>query len=315
MRWEDERYIRLYTRDTTDWLALSFDAQALLCLLLRKVDRAGLLPLGRHGKRGVAIAIGHPREWERLAPTLEELLADGCVRLTEDGGTLLFPNFIAAQETAASDKARQRKSRETAAAVAASQSRDVPSRNVTPCHDDAGAGHAESHDVTPSRAVPCCAVPFSASQATGVAAPPGVVDDPHGGLPDATDDAQPVAEERPPLVLDIQQAGKKPRRPSAAEELFARLEARRKEKCEEHGVPFVETQSGWPPARINRDLGPIARAEAAKGPEWERFCAAWWEFLDDPAARQADVPLALDWFWKARDRYFGRSLKAAGGGA
>ena len=32
MRWEDERYVRVYTRDTPGWLSLSFDAQALLFL-------------------------------------------------------------------------------------------------------------------------------------------------------------------------------------------------------------------------------------------------------------------------------------------
>lgn len=156
MRWEDERYVRLYTRDTTDWLALSFDAQALLALLLRKVDRAGLLPLGKHGKRGVAIAIGHPREWARLEPALEELLADGCVRMTEDGGTLTIPNFLEAQEANASDKARQQKRRETAAALAASQSvtsRDTSSHAVTANHAPVTPRHTASRDVTPSRAV------------------------------------------------------------------------------------------------------------------------------------------------------------------
>jgi hypothetical protein len=112
MRWEDERYVRVYTRDTVDWLALSFDAQALLCLLLRKVDRAGLLPLGKHGKKSVAIAIGHPREWARLEPALDELLTDGVCALSEDGGTLVFPNYIAAQEASASAVQRTREYRE-----------------------------------------------------------------------------------------------------------------------------------------------------------------------------------------------------------
>lgn len=195
MRWEDERYVRLYTRDTTDWLGLSFDAQALFALLLRKVDRAGLLPLGKHGKRGVAIAIGHPREWGRLEPALEELLTDGCVRLTDDGATILVPNFIRAQEARASDKARQQKHRETAAAMAASQSvtpRDSASQDVTSSHAPSHANtwcNDASHDVTPSRAVPCLAVP-SRAQKTTLSAPadPLQADD----LPDATEDAQPL---------------------------------------------------------------------------------------------------------------------------
>ena len=161
MRWEDERYVRLYTRDTTDWLALSFDAQALLALILRKVDRAGLMPLGRHGKRGVVIAIGHPGLWERLGPALEELLADGCVHITADGGTLVVPNFLAAQEARASDKARQQKARELARDTASVTRRDDSSQAVTESHADLRPitdGHDASQTVTPSCAVPSRAV-------------------------------------------------------------------------------------------------------------------------------------------------------------
>lgn len=93
MRWEDERYVRVYTRDTVDWQGLSFDAQALFLLLLRKVDRAGLLDLGKPGNRGVAVAIGHPRDWARLEPALEELLTDGCVRVVDEGRRLVVRGF------------------------------------------------------------------------------------------------------------------------------------------------------------------------------------------------------------------------------
>ena len=58
MRWDDERYVRLYTRDTTDWLALSWQAQGLFVLILRKVNRAGVIDLGRAGKRGLAAHVG-----------------------------------------------------------------------------------------------------------------------------------------------------------------------------------------------------------------------------------------------------------------
>lgn len=45
MRWSDERYVRVYTRDSANWLSWPWRARALLPLLLRKVDRAGLLKL------------------------------------------------------------------------------------------------------------------------------------------------------------------------------------------------------------------------------------------------------------------------------
>lgn len=160
MRWEDERYVRIYTRDTADWLALSFDAQALFVLLLRKIDRAGLLPLGKHGNRSVAAVLGQGALWPRLEPALEELLADGCIRI--EGSTLVVPNFIEAQEAAMSDRQRKAEQRARARDQAAPP-RDDPSRNVTECHEPVTPGHAASQEVTPNCAVPCRAVPISPS--------------------------------------------------------------------------------------------------------------------------------------------------------
>jgi hypothetical protein len=192
MRWQDERYVRLYTRDTVDWLALSFEAQALLALLLRKADRAGVIKLGRHGKRGVAAAIGHAHRWDILEPALEELLTDGVVVL--QGEALIYRNYIEAQETKQSDKARKQAQRERDRALflaegnpeatsddairkvaEMSREHERSSQNVTACdetppsgHDMSShavtGGHDASHDVTSGhteslRAVPCRAVP------------------------------------------------------------------------------------------------------------------------------------------------------------
>ncbi len=95
MRWEDERYVRVYTRDTVDWQVLSFEAQGLFALLLRKVDRAGLLRLGKHGARGAAVAVGHPGRADVINAALGELL-----------------DYVEAQEANASDRARQQTRRE-----------------------------------------------------------------------------------------------------------------------------------------------------------------------------------------------------------
>jgi hypothetical protein len=92
MRWADEQFVKVYTRDTVDWLALSYDARSLFLNLLRKVDRAGLLPLGRHGRRGVAVLLGAADLWEgRIGPALAELELDGCVRV--DGPMLVVERF------------------------------------------------------------------------------------------------------------------------------------------------------------------------------------------------------------------------------
>jgi hypothetical protein len=160
MNWSDERYVRVYTRDTADWLSLSFLAQGLFCLILRKVDRAGVMQLGRHGRKAVAITVGHAGDWPRLEPALEELLADGCVIIK--GDLLVVPNFMEAQEAAMSDAQRQRESREKRLAramaeglglVTAVTGRDIPSQNVTGGHEsgeNVTSGHAASQPVTPS---------------------------------------------------------------------------------------------------------------------------------------------------------------------
>ena len=153
MRWEDERYVRAYTRDTLEWLALGWEAHALFWELLRKADRAGILELGRAGHVGISVATGIPIDVvERALPSL---LRDGCV--SERGTCLVIKNYIDAQEAKASDKQRQREHRAKARDLALSQNVtgqaiavtgcDEKSRTVTGCH-------ADSVSVTPIRTEP-----------------------------------------------------------------------------------------------------------------------------------------------------------------
>lgn len=44
MNWSDERYVKLYERDTLTW---PWQAKCVFALLLRKVDRSGVLDTGR----------------------------------------------------------------------------------------------------------------------------------------------------------------------------------------------------------------------------------------------------------------------------
>jgi hypothetical protein len=106
LNWSDEWWIKLYTRDTTSWLMLTWQARAVLLFLLRKVNRAGELDLGEHGTRGLCAHLGMP--WTDLERPIGELIADGCVSVT-DTGMLVIPNFATAQEAAMSNKARQAK--------------------------------------------------------------------------------------------------------------------------------------------------------------------------------------------------------------
>lgn len=118
MRWEDERYVKLYTRNTPEWLALPWQARGLFGLLMREADRAGVITLGKIGLKGIAVLLHAP--WVEIKDQLEALLDDGCVQYNAEKSVLLIPNFIEAQEAKASDAARKRKSRELARDRAAS---------------------------------------------------------------------------------------------------------------------------------------------------------------------------------------------------
>ena len=57
MDWANETWVKLYRRDTADWMLLSWRARGLFCLLLRAVNRRGELDLGRTGPRAVAALV------------------------------------------------------------------------------------------------------------------------------------------------------------------------------------------------------------------------------------------------------------------
>lgn len=213
MRWEDERYVKSYTRDTTDWLALSFEAQGVWLMLLRKFDGAGIIDLGRHGKRGIAIAIGHAHRWKDLEPAVDELLADGC--LVIEGQKAIGPNFVEAQEARASDAARKRAQRERdrdlalAGDAKCAESLDT---EVTPRHAESRAvtrGHAKSHEVTLSSAQPSSAKlspaqPKNNDLSAGADAGPVAVavsepDDPVPAVPTPADVARQFADPASPV--------------------------------------------------------------------------------------------------------------------
>lgn len=187
MRWEDERYVRVYVRDTAEWLALGWEAQALLVLLLRKADRAGIVQTGKAGVRGVAALAGMPLDVVQRA--LPVLLDDGCLRAMDAGG-YVFPNFLQAQEARSSDAQRKReqRARDRDKAVAGGAVGSVTGLDAEARMSRAAGqntGHASHHEVTPgsrfvtdvtdyvtpSRTVPCLAVPPSALQGAADATP------------------------------------------------------------------------------------------------------------------------------------------------
>jgi hypothetical protein len=173
MNWSDERYVRLYARDTPDWVGWEWQARALLPLLLRKVDRAGTMPLGKRGTAGIAALVQLPQDVSDAG--IAALLEDGCVVIK--GNLLVVRNYLEAQEARQSDKARQAESR--------ARRRETPkcaeslSVDVTTCHTPSPGvtpRHQASQPVTPSRTVPSRTVPSqeATSLSVGTDAPAAV---------------------------------------------------------------------------------------------------------------------------------------------
>jgi hypothetical protein len=146
MNWPDERYVRLYTRETAEWRAFCWQAKALLPLMLMRADRSGLIDVkpGAQRPRLLAGLVGLPQEVAEAG--LVDLMTDGCVVETTSG--FVIRNFIEAQEAEASDakRAREYRDRRRTDALSFVTKRDVhspdPQRSVT----------FRDETVTPSRA-------------------------------------------------------------------------------------------------------------------------------------------------------------------
>lgn len=145
MDWDNERFIKLYVRDTTTWKRLGWDGQAVCMQVLRCVDRAGVLDIDDLPPwEAVMIMCGAPEENARRG-------IEACLRLgvlVHNDTFLLVPKFMAAQESRPTDAQRQRESRATRRDKAAITGRDGVSQIVTGGSQGVTEGHTESQAVT-----------------------------------------------------------------------------------------------------------------------------------------------------------------------
>ena len=108
MDWSNERYVRIYTRDTLTWKILKWEGQTVLMHLSRRLDRAGVVDIGEVSPVDAVVA---------LTDLPFELVEVGLKRCLErevfvlDGDRILMPNYIEAQEAEASNAERQRRYR------------------------------------------------------------------------------------------------------------------------------------------------------------------------------------------------------------
>ncbi len=143
MRWPDERYVRVYTRDTGNWIRMPWEARAVFVEILRKVDRAGILDLGDEPTAALADLVRIPADV--VTHAVEHLESKHWIKIT--GDRLTVPNFFDAQESRSNDRQRKRDQRE----------RDAVREQLT--DEDS---HQPSPEVTKSHSVPSvpyCAVP------------------------------------------------------------------------------------------------------------------------------------------------------------
>jgi hypothetical protein len=144
LNYEDEDYVRFYTRDTVSWMALGWEGQTVLALMLHgKFDRSGVFDCDGHT----------PSHAVTLVTRLPEDVAErGLKRLLESktwvhrDGKIIWPKFIEAQTCRRSDRLRQRESREN-------RKKEALGQPVTPGDIRHTASHT-SQSVTPSRAEP-----------------------------------------------------------------------------------------------------------------------------------------------------------------
>ncbi len=114
MDWENEPWIKLYTRDLPEFLSLPWEARFVWYELHRKVDRAGILQLGRAGRAVLPIYLHLPEQV--LDAGLDALVAAGLV--TEQPNLLVISDFIDSQKSRKSGKQRAREYRERRRAAA-----------------------------------------------------------------------------------------------------------------------------------------------------------------------------------------------------
>lgn len=145
MDWSNERYARLYTRDTTTWKLLDWRARCTLALLLRKVSRAGILEVDGHGIRGLAAALEMP--YEVVKPGVEQLMAEGIDIVVQTPNAFVLSKYIEAQEAISSPahRSREYRARQRDMALAGVTFRDG---SVTKRDDQDGEDDFEDQDST-----------------------------------------------------------------------------------------------------------------------------------------------------------------------
>ena len=160
MDWSNERYVRIYTRDSRNLKLFGWEGRALLWETIRKADRAGVIE-GIRTADDLALMVDMPVEVVRGALKRIQSVDPDTIQLTDLG--LVLPSYIPANEARQSDRQRQRESRARRAEKArvVTEGDLMGSQLVNEQGDFVTAGHSRSQPVTSCHSVPSLAVPSS----------------------------------------------------------------------------------------------------------------------------------------------------------
>jgi hypothetical protein len=143
MKYDEENWIKVYTRDTAGWLSVSWQARGLSLEIGRKLPKkTGELSLGRKGLEALGALLRAP--WAEIEPFVRELIEDGRLVYDAERQTISDPQHADRQTAITSDAERQRRLRERKVeAVNDVTACHAPSRAVTQARDDVTPPHEE----------------------------------------------------------------------------------------------------------------------------------------------------------------------------
>jgi hypothetical protein len=155
VNWSEEKYVKLFVRDTPTWRAWPWQARATAPLLMRVLESEGSLSVGRlDPTRAVALTVNLPDEV--VAPGLAAMLEDGTLEFRD--GRLWWPKFEEAQESRKSDalnsrdyRARQRTKRNAQVAEVSTTTRQTTSDAVRQRQTPSASSTAQHSTAQPER--------------------------------------------------------------------------------------------------------------------------------------------------------------------
>lgn len=147
MNWSDERYVKLYVRNTATWVLWPWQARAVFPSMLKAMNGAGIIETGSGDPlTALSVLISMPREVVEVG--LAAIIESRTVEPIREG--YLMPKFIEAQEATKTDTLRKRDQRMRQR----DQAREIPRADVTRSHEVSRAVPLQPSPAQPTTSPP-----------------------------------------------------------------------------------------------------------------------------------------------------------------